>query len=205
MRLVFAILGAMALAQCVTAEDRRFHVGESANALVIIGLAESADNTSARYSQLWRLIDAGGAFSEHDGRTTFEPESNTGGSIRVRGIPGEFFAFEVEPGAYALDSVFGVIRDDRVNYIAEGLIIGPERPSFDVRPGEAVYLGIWQADLNGVNAVTRLWRLGESDLRAVLAAEDEIVVGSVRVRETHERAVPCAPHRRSTMSQRQIC
>jgi hypothetical protein len=205
MRLLFAIFGAMALAQCVTAEERRFHVGESASAFVIIGLAEAADNTSARYTQMWRLLDAGGAFTEHSGRTTFEPETNTGDSIRVRGIPGEFFAYELEPGAYALDSVFGVIRDDRINYTAAGLITGPERPAFEIRPGEAIYLGIWQADIDVDSAVTRLWRLDEADIRAVLAQEDRLVVGDVRLRETHERAVACAPRRLNNISLRQIC
>ena len=27
-----------------------------------------------------------------------------------------------------------------------GVIAGPERPAFEVRPGEAVYLGIWQVE-----------------------------------------------------------
>ena len=31
--------------------------------------------------------------------------------MRVRGIPGEFTHAEVEPGIYALDSVFALIRD----------------------------------------------------------------------------------------------
>jgi hypothetical protein len=204
MRFVVLILGALALAQCATAEDDRFRVGESQNAFVIIGVAETPGTREARFTLLWRLLDASGAFSEHEGDTAFQAETNEGDTLRVRGIPGEFEMLEVQPGVYALDSVFGVIRDDRVNYIAEGLIEGPERPSFEVRPGEAVYLGIWQADIEDVRAVARPWRLDESDLRAVLSNSDEIV-GRVRIRETHTRSVACAPHNLNSRSRRQVC
>ncbi len=151
------------------------------------------------------MLDHNGAFTAFDGRTRFEPETNTRGSIRIRGIPGEFLAFEVEPGSYALDGAYAVIRDNRINYVADGLIDGPERPSFDVGAGEAIYLGIWQTDIEDVRAVTRLWRVDEADLRAVVNADEELVVGPVRVRETHVRAVACAPRRVNTMSQRRIC
>jgi hypothetical protein len=205
MRFLIATLATFALASCATSEDRRFRVGESENALVIIGVAEAAANTSARYSLLWRLLDADGAFTELDGDTAFEAETNNGDTVRVRGIPGEFFAFEIEPGVYALDSVFAVIRDDRINYIAQGLVTDPERPSVQLRAGEAAYLGIWQADLDeDSRAVARPWRLQQSDLRAVLGRR-EIVVGDVRMRETQERAVACTPRRMSHLSQRQIC
>lgn len=204
MRTIIAIIAALSLASCITAEDRRFRVGQSERALVIIGVAEAAANTSARYSLLWRRLDSDGGFSEVDGRTAFEPETNTRGSMRVRGIPGEFFAFEVEPGIYALDGAFAVIRDDRVNYIADGMIVGPTRPSFEVRPGEAVYLGIWQVDLQEVSASARPWRLQQSDLSALLGRE-EFVIGDVRLRDTRSRDVVCNPRRMSNLSQRQIC
>jgi len=203
MRLIFAIWVAVALAGCVTPDDDRFQVGQSDKALVIIGLAESAENTSARYSQLWRQLNGAG-FQEYDDRYLFQPETNTRGSIRVRGVPGEFFVFEVRPGIYALDGVFAIIPENRVNYVADGLVEGPARPSFEVRAGEAVYLGIWQTDIDDVRAVSRMWRLDDADLRAVLASED-LVVGPVSLRETPERDVPCAPRRVSNLSQRRIC
>jgi hypothetical protein len=204
MRFVVLILGALALAQCATAEDDRFHVGESPNAFVIIGVAETPNTREARFTLLWRMLNASGGFTEHDGDTAFQARTNEGDTLRIRGIPGEFEMLEVEPGVYALDSVFGLIRDDRVNYVAEGVIEGPDRPSFEVRPGEAVYLGIWQADIEDVRAVTRPWRLEESDLRAVLSQSDA-VVGHVRIRETHTRSVPCTPHQLVSRSRRQVC
>lgn len=206
MRFLFAILSAVVLTSCVTPDDDRFYVGQSARSFVIIGLAEGAENTSARYTMLWRLLDSGGRFTELDDDRAFSPETNTRGSIRIRGIPGEFFVYELDPGAYALDGAYGIIRDNRVNYAADGLIEGPGRPAFDVRPGEAVYLGIWEAniDANNLRSVTRLYRLEESDLRAVLARED-LVVGQVLLRETTTREVPCAPRRISSITQRRVC
>jgi hypothetical protein len=41
-------------------------------------------------------------------------------------------------------------------------------------------------------------------MRAV-QREARATVGEARIRETHTSAVPCAPHRISTNSQRQIC
>jgi hypothetical protein len=205
MRSAVMILGALALAACATSEDDRFRVGESEKSFVIIGVAETPGNREARYTLLWRQLDAAGAFTEYDGRTTFEAQTNEGDTVRVRGIPGEFEMLEVEPGVYALDSVFALIRDDRVNYVAEGVIAGPERPSFEVRPGEAVYLGIWQADIEDITAVVRPWRLAESDLRAVLNTADDEVRGQVRIRETGTRSVACAPHQLNSRSRRQVC
>ncbi|MBX9747011.1 MAG: hypothetical protein K2X34_08925, partial [Hyphomonadaceae bacterium] len=190
MRFLFAILAVVALASCVTPSDNRFFVGQSDRAFVIIGLAESAENTSARYSLLWRLLDGEG-FADFDARYFIQPESNTRDSIRVRGVPGEFLVFEVRPGTYALDGVFALIRDQRVNYVADGLIEGPARPAFDVRAGEAIYLGIWQTNIEDSSAVTRLWRLDDADLRAVLSSGEELVVGPVHLRETYDRAVAC--------------
>lgn len=208
MRLVFALLGALLLAQCASKpeEDNRFQVGRSDRAFVIIGIAESASNTSATYDMLWRRLGADGAFTHEidAGRTSFQAETNQMGTLRIRGIPGEFMMREIDPGVYALDSVFAVIRDDRVNYIANGVVRGPDRPTFNIAPGEAVYLGIWEANIEDVAAVVRPWRLSESDLRAVLERQDR-VAGEVRVRETYTRAVPCAPQRLNSRSQRQVC
>jgi hypothetical protein len=204
MRFLIPVLGALALAHCATAEDARFRVGASERAFVIIGVAEASENREARYTLLWRRLDGGGAFEELDRRTAFEAQTNEGDTVRVRGIPGEFEMVEVAPGVYGLDSVFAVIRADRVNYVADGVILGPERPAFEVRPGEAVYLGIWQVDIEDVRAVTQPWRLEESDLRAVLSHSDE-VLGQVRIRATHTRSVPCAPHAMNSRTRRQVC
>jgi hypothetical protein len=204
MRLLFAILSVVLVASCVTPDDDRFYVGQAARSLVIIGVAEGSDNTSARYTMLWRQLDAGGEFTELDDDRAFSPETNTRGSIRVRGIPGEFYVYEIDPGTYALDGVYGIIRDRSVNYAADGIIEGPDRPVFNVRPGEAVYLGIWEANIVEMRAVARPYRLEQSDLRAVLASED-LVVGEVRPRATETRSVPCAPRRISTITQRRVC
>jgi hypothetical protein len=207
MRRLFAILATFALAACASSgEDDGFHVGASDRAFVIIGVAEAADNTSATYDLLWRRLDPAGNFTPEieGGHTAFQAETNERGTVRIRGIPGEFMMREVDPGVYALDSVFAVIRDDRVNYIANGVVTGPERPAFEVRPGEAVYLGIWQVNIEDVTAVARPWRLNEADLRAVLDRRDEIA-GDVSLRETHTRAVPCQPQRLNSRTQRRIC
>jgi len=206
MRFLFAILAAVTVASCITPDDDRFHVGQSERAFVIIGLAEAAENTSARYSMLWRRLDETGAFARFANENKFEAETNARGSIRARGIPGEFLVFEIEPGTYALDGVFALIAERRVNYVADGLIAGPERPSFDVRAGEAIYLGIWQLDINDARSVTRVWRLDDSDLRAALDESDvDLVSGNIRLREVTDRAVPCEPRRLSNLSQRRIC
>ena len=205
MRFVLAMLGALLAAHCATSEeDRRFRVGESERAFVIIGVAESSANTSPRYTMLWRRLDSSGAFTRLSGDSAFEARTHTGGAVRVRGIPGEFVMAEIDPGVYALDSVFAVIRDQNVNYSANGVILGPERPTFEVRPGEAVYLGIWQMDLEDVTAVTRPWRLDEADVRAALT-QNEAIVGRARVRQTYTRSVPCEPHQLNPRSQRQAC
>lgn len=204
MRFLFAILAALAVAACAGSKDERFRVGQSPRAFVIIGVAEAAENTSARYDMLWRRLDQAGQFLPLHEETSFMAETNKRGSVRVRGIPGEFTLVEVDPGVYALDSVFGLIPAERVNYIANGLIEGPERPSFEVRAGQAVFLGIWQVDLDETTAVARPWRLSEADLRAVLAEQNE-VLGDVRMRETQTRAVTCTPRRMNNQTQRQVC
>lgn len=205
MRSFWAILAALALAACASSdEDDRFRVGQSENAFVIIGVAEAAANTSASYDMLWRRLDETGAFSEFGGRRQFTAETNSRSSLRIRGIPGEFILVEVEPGVYALDSVFATIRDERVNYIANGIVRGPDRPSFQVDAGEAVYLGIWQVNIEDAVAVTRPWRMDERDLRAVMEEQNDLI-GPARMRQTRTRAVSCTPHRINTVSQRQVC
>lgn len=204
MRFLVLILSTLALVQCATPRDTRFQVGQSPKAFVIIGVAEAAENREARYTLLWRQTDDQGAFTPYDARTSFEARTDAQGTVRVRGIPGEFELLTVEPGTYALDSVFATIRAGQVDYVADGVIVGPQRPSFDVRPGEAIYLGIWQADLLEARAVTRLWRLDETDLRAVLHDSDKIV-GQVRVRETQTRSVTCTPRQMNSRSRRQVC
>lgn len=204
MRVVFVILASLVLAQCATPEDKRFRVGESPGAYVIMGIAEAASNTSPRYTVLWRRLDGSGQFMRYGERRIFEARSQSGDTVRVRGIPGEFVLSEIEPGEYALDSVFAVIRDGRVNYVANGVVAGPERPAFTVRPGEAIYIGIWETDLEEVVAVTRPWRSEQRDLDAVLNASGA-VIGPVRMIEPHTRSVPCAPYRLNNVSQRQVC
>jgi hypothetical protein len=204
MRFLVLVLGVFALAQCATSEDTRFRVGESERAFVIIGVAEAPENREARYSLLWRRLDGAGSFTELAGDTSFEARTNQDSSLRIRGVPGEFEFAQVEPGVYALDSVFALIRADRVDYVANGVMRGPSRPAFEVRPGEAVYLGIWQADIQDVRAVARPWRVEEADLRAVLNRSDR-VLGQVRIRQIATRDVPCTPHPMNSRTRRQVC
>jgi hypothetical protein len=91
-----------------------------------------------------------------------------------------------------------------VNYSANGVIAGPERPSFEVRAGEAVYLGIWEAQLEDTNAVVRPWRLDQADANAVMR-EADAAIGPVQSRQVSTRAVACTPTRLNPRSQRQIC
>ena len=207
MRYVFAILTMFALAACASSgQDDGFRVGASPRAFVIIGVAEAASNTSATYDLLWRRLDSNGNFTAEveAGRTAFQAETNERGTLRIRGIPGEFVMREIDPGVYALDSVFASIRDERVNYIANGVVTGPERPAFEVRAGEAIYLGIWEVNIDDVTAVARPWRMNEADLEAVIERRDE-VIGEVHARETHTRSVPCQPRHLNNRSQRQVC
>ncbi len=205
MRVMLVLLAAMALAQCASGQDRRFRVNQSSDALVIIGVAETASNRAPVYSMLWRRLGPTGAFTEYDDARALAVRTNSGDSIRVRGIPGEFEIVRLEPGTYALDSVFATLRENRLSYIAQGVVEGPERPAFDVRAGEAIYLGIWEMDIQGANAATQLWRLDASDLRAVSRAARNRIVGEAQVRETHIRSAPCSPQRMNNLSQRQIC
>jgi hypothetical protein len=202
---LFAFLSMLLLAQCATDEQRQpFYAGRSANALVIIGVAESPHNRDPAYSMLWRRLDDAGAFTAFDDSNAFQAHTNAEDSVRVHGIPGEFTILEVPPGAYALDGVFATVRENRVTYFAQGVLAGPERPAFEVGPGEAVYLGIWEMDIDGAVAITHPWRLDAGDVRAVLRAAHRDV-GEVRPREARMRAVACQPHRINDMTQRQIC
>jgi hypothetical protein len=204
MRLVLALMACLLLAQCATPGDRRFRVGESDDAYVIIGIAERDRNTLPNYKVLWRKLDEDGGFRAFLVNRYFEAATNERDSIRVEGVPGEFTMTDIEPGTYALDSVYAMIPSGRVIYIANGLIEGPERPSFTVRAGEAVYLGIWEVNIEESAAVVRPWRLEADDLRAVLEAADP-VRGGVALRETEIVSAPCVPHRLSNTSERQVC
>lgn len=204
MRVLMVILSCLALAQCASSEEKRFRVGEAPTSYVIMGVAEAPANTSPSYTILWRRLDANGNFMRYGARRIFEVRSESGDGVQVPGIPGEFILSEIEPGTYALDSTFALIRDGRVNYSANGVVQGPDRPTFEVRPGEAVYLGIWQTNLMDTVAVAEPWRLEQSDLQAVLRQVDP-VVGGVRMVTPTTRAVPCAPYRIRANSQRQVC
>jgi hypothetical protein len=205
MRSLKAMAAALVLTACASSsEDERFRVGQSENAFIIIGVAEAAANTSASYEVLWRQVEETGAFAEIGGRRQFQAQTNSNNSLRIRGTPGEFILVEVTPGVYALDGVFATIRDDRVDYVANGVVLGPERPSFEVRPGEAIYLGIWQVNIEDSAAVVRPWRLSETDLRAIMN-EQNAFIGPAQIRETSTRVVQCTPHRINRVSQRQVC
>ena len=122
MRVLLVLLAAMMLAQC--AGNQRFEVGESERALVFVGVAEAADATESHYAMLWRRLDPGsGAFTPYDDTDAFEAETNSNRSLRIEGIPGEFYALEIAPGAYALDSVFGRLRDGRVDQSVGGRVV----------------------------------------------------------------------------------
>ena len=53
-----AVVAALSLTTCATAEDKRFAVGESENGFVILGVAEQAGAAQeATYTMLWRRVD----------------------------------------------------------------------------------------------------------------------------------------------------
>lgn len=197
MRLVFVFMAVLALSQCASASEPR-------RATVIVGVAEAPDNIDPRYTMLWRKVNPDtGRFEDHGGRRMIEVTTHGGGTLRVEGLPGEFVVAQVDPGLFALDGVFATLREGAVTYTAQGSILGPERPSFEARAGDVIYLGIWQASLDGHLAVVRPWRLDESDLRAVARAAE--IEGVVHLRVTEARAVPCAPHRMHPSLTREIC
>ncbi|MBS0384060.1 MAG: hypothetical protein JSS00_01770 [Proteobacteria bacterium] len=206
MRRLLTLAATLLLAQCATpGEDHRFRVGQEQQGMVFIGLAEASGATSPIYTMLWRRVDpATGAFTPSDAHNNFETRTDDGGSIRIEGIPGEFEYARLSPGVYALDSVFALIPAGHVNYFAPGIIVGPDRPTFEIRAGEAIYLGIWQLNLNETTAVTQLWRLDPRDADAATRRANQ-TIGPVVLRETGSRAVACSPHRINSISQRQIC
>lgn len=204
MRLLFTVLAALVLAQCAGREDNRFAVGESPNGFVVMGIAKAADDREPRYELLWRLVGPDGVFIEYDDERAFQPETNSRSSVRINGIPGEFAMAEIPPGVYALDGAFAALREDGVTYFAQGVITTPGRPTFEVRPGEAVYLGIWETRIEGNNAVTSLWRMNNADMRAVERAANA-TRGPLTQAQIYPSDVACMPRRMSQLTQRQIC
>lgn len=206
LRYMFAIGAAFVLAQCANARAERDLVFDrETQALVIIGVAKAARATYADYQVLWRRVrDETGAFESAGDRDNFELETNAAGSLRVPGVPGEFYVLRVAPGAYALDSVFARMSERRVVYIAQGVVLGPERPAFQVQTGEAVYLGLWEASVEGGAAQLRPWRLDAADMEAVAAQAGAAHI-ELTLRETERRAVACTPQRMGAYSQRQVC
>jgi len=203
MRFCFALLALLTFAQAATARD--FVVGREERALIIIGVAEQANEAEPAYSMLWRRVTDDGTFGEWDEDVSFEARTSDDDTVRVRGLPGEFTFVEAPPGTYALDSVFAEIEERGLRYFANGAVVGPARPSFEVAAGEAVYLGIWlvQMDTSHAVATASLWRLDGADARAAVGPSEDIE-GQVRVRETRPLDVPCTP-RRMGMSRREIC
>ena len=207
MRRLLALTATLALAQCASApkDQPATEPAAAPTGYLVIGVAESAANTQPEYLMLWRKVDpVTGGFAALNGHTSFEAHTNDNGSLRVRGVPGEFEHFQLEPGVYALDSVFAILHDQRVNYFAQGVIAGPERPSFEIQAGDALYLGIWELNLDEAAATARLWRLEPDDARALINASNDPHV-ALTLRQTQTLAVPCAPHRTSDISQRQVC
>ena len=204
MRFWLALLAALAFAQAAAARAD-FVVGEEERALVIIGVAELENDAEPAYSMLWRRVGDDGSFGAWDEDLAFEARSSSNNTVRVRGIPGEFTFVEVPPGTYALDGVFAEIEERGLRYFANGAVVGPARPSFDVAAGEAVYLGIWLTHLDVTNAVATasLWRLEADDARAAVGPSEDIE-GEVHLRATRMLDVPCTP-RRMGMSRREIC
>jgi hypothetical protein len=204
MRRLLALVATLALAQCAHKEAAQEQIA-TPTGYVVIGVAESAANTQPEYLMLWRKVDpVTGGFAPLNGHTSFEARTNDGASLRVRGVPGEFEHFQLEPGEYALDSVFAILHDERVNYFAQGVITGPERPSFEVQAGDALFLGIWEVNLVEADATARLWRLESDDARALIHASNNAHT-ALTLRATEIRSVACAPHRTSNLSQRQVC
>lgn len=204
MRVLLMLVACSVLAQCATPGDGRFRAGDSDDAYVIIGVAERDVNTLPRYKVLWRRLTEDGRFRPFVVNQYFEAATNEGDSVQAPGVPGEFTMTDIEPGTYALDSVFAVVPSGRVVYVANGVVLGPERPAFTVQAGEAVYLGIWEVNIEEGAAVVRPWRLDAADLRAVLEKADP-VNGEVQLRETQIISAPCVLHLLSNTSQRQVC
>jgi hypothetical protein len=190
---------------CGAPADAGIFGDDERTATVIVNVAKALGDTAPNYSMLWRRLDADGQFAGFDDKTIIEAETNTRNSLLVRGIPGEFLVLRVRPGVYALDSVYGTVRERGVTYIASGVVEGPSRPSFQVREGEVIYLGIWQVSLTDGRAVAEPWRLSQSDLTAALAQARNRRLRDVQLRETVAREVACRPHRINWRTSRQIC
>ncbi|MBL8537421.1 MAG: hypothetical protein JNM59_08465 [Hyphomonadaceae bacterium] len=205
MRIVLIVCAAFFLAQCASGGDDRFRVSHSPDALVIVGIAETSDNRDPRYSLLWRKLDEAGAFADYDDARSINARTHSDTSLRLRGIPGEFDFHRVPPGTYALDSAYATLQENGVTYTAQGLVQGPDRPSFEVRAGEAIYIGIWEMDIDGAEAVTRLWRLSDDDLVAIERAAGRRLVGAPQLRAVEVRQVPCRPRRMAAVGARQVC
>lgn len=201
MRLVFVIVAVLALCQCASSSAR----GEGRRATIIIGLAAAADQADPRYTMLWRRLDeeSGGFTAYGWGGDRLEFTTHSGSTVRAPGLPGEFEVARVDPGVYALDGVFATLNEGGVTYTAQGSIIGPERPAFEARAGEVIFLGIWQASIDGHLAVVRPWRLSQDDLRAVARAAE--IEGVIHLRATRVESVPCAPRRIHPARARQVC
>jgi hypothetical protein len=207
MRVWLTAAAMLALGACASSssDDGRFTVGQESKGYVMIGVAEASDSTAAGYTMMWRRVDPEtGRFEGVGLNNTFEVHTNSNDSVRIRGIPGEFESEELPPGVYALDNVYALIRDRLISYYANGVVVGPERPSFEVRAGEAVYLGIWEVRVDASTASTRLWRLDGGDLRAASRAARE-TRGEIEPVEARTISVECTPHRQNPMSQRQVC
>ena len=205
MRLVMVALSAGFLAQCASGASESAPTGEAATSTIVIGVAETSRQRDPRYALLWRRLGEDGRFLEYDDARSFEARTHAPDSIRIDGIPGEFEVFRVAPGVYALDSVFATLRERGVRYFAQGVVRGAQRPAFEVSAGETAYLGIWELDIDGAEAVARLWRLDEADAEAAWRASRGAITSPPTIRAAPAREAPCAPQRMSNMSERLIC
>jgi len=204
MRWILAAIFSLTLCVSVRADAFIFDGDGRATATVIINIAEAMGDTSPRYSMLWRRLGDDGRFVEYDDESIIEVDTNSRRSFMVRGVPGEFLTVRVRPGTYALDSVYGVVREDGVDYVASGVVEGPGRPTFEVRDGETVYLGIWQIALADGRAVATLWRQDADDVRAFMEHGGGRL-RNVALRAPTPREVACQPHPINWRTNRQIC
>jgi len=205
MRLVFIVLAALVLAQCAGRDNDRFPIGRAETGFVVVGIAKAPDARDPQYSMLWRLVGPDGVFLEYDDARAFQPQTNSDSSLRIDDLPGEFALVEVPAGTYALDGVFAVVRERGVVYFAQGIVTTPGRPTFDVAPGEAVYLGIWETRLDYNDAVTSLWRQNEADMRLIERAANATKGGPLRMARIYNSDIACTPRRMVNFRQRQIC
>ncbi len=97
MRFLAVIFAALLLAQCASSEEQRFTVDQSAKALVIIGVAKTADSRGPLYTMLWRRLNAEGGFGNFDGGRIIEPRTNADDSVRVRGMGTDLLPRTIAP------------------------------------------------------------------------------------------------------------